>query len=218
MTGKSRPKLLFISPHLPRFDKTAGDLRLYRLLEIFSRDHEIVFLAQEDTGDGEKEEARYLAALATLNIATHVKDYSLVKVLLAHAFKAAIIEFYYIADHYIPRIKILQPNCHVIVDTVDIHYRRAYTKYLVTKNTEDLSVTEKIKREELRVYRKADVIVTITDDDAEVLNGDCPGLTIRTIPTIHDPALIPQRKREPEPSFRRWIQSRSQCGCSPLLL
>jgi glycosyltransferase involved in cell wall biosynthesis len=192
MTGKSGPKLLFISPHLPRFDKTAGDLRLYRVLEIFSRDHEIVFLAQEDTGDGRKEDARYLAALAALNIATHVKDYSLVKVLLAHAFKAAIIEFYYIADHYIPRIKILQPKCHVIVDTVDIHYRRAYTKYLVTKNPEDLSGTEKIKREELRVYRKADVIVTVTDDDAEVLNGDCPGLTIRTIPTIHDPALIPQ--------------------------
>jgi O-antigen biosynthesis protein len=165
---------------------------MYRLLEIFSRDHEIVFLAQGETGDGQKEEARYLDALANLNIAAHVKDYSLAKILLAQSFKAAIIEFYYIADHYIPRIKILQPKCHVIVDTVDIHYRRAYTKYLVTKNQEDLTATEKIKREELRVYKKADVIVTVTDEDAEVLNGDCPGLIIRTIPNIHDPALIAQ--------------------------
>jgi hypothetical protein len=98
MTGISKPKVLFISPHLPRFDKTSGDLRMYRLLEIFSRDHEIVFLAQEETGDGQKEEARYLDALANLNIATHVKDYSLMKILLAQSFKAAIIEFYYIAD------------------------------------------------------------------------------------------------------------------------
>jgi glycosyltransferase involved in cell wall biosynthesis len=35
------------------------------------------------------------------------------------------------------------------------------------------------------------VIVTVTDEDAEVLNGDCPGLIIRTIPNIHDPTLIP---------------------------
>jgi len=165
---------------------------MYRLLEILSRGHEIVFLAQGETGDGQKEEARYLDALANLKIATHVKDYSLAKILLAQSFKAAILEFYYIAGHYIPRIKILQPKCHVIVDSVDIHYRRAYTKYLVTKNPEDLSVTEKIKREELRVYKKADVIVTVTDEDAEVLNGDCPGLIIRTIPNIHDPALIAQ--------------------------
>ena len=192
MAGKFKPKLLFISPHLPRFDKTSGDLRMYRLLEILSRGHEIVFLAQGETGDGQKEEARYLDALANLKIATHVKDYSLAKILLAQSFKAAILEFYYIAGHYIPRIKILQPKCHVIVDSVDIHYRRAYTKYLVTKNPEDLSVTEKIKREELRVYKKADVIVTVTDEDAEVLNGDCPGLIIRTIPNIHDPALIAQ--------------------------
>jgi glycosyltransferase involved in cell wall biosynthesis len=191
MAGKSKPKLLFISPHLPRFDKTSGDLRMYRLLEILSRDHEIVFLAQGETGDGQKEDARYLDALANLKIATHVKDYSLVKILLTQSFKAAIIEFYYIADHYIPRIKILQPKCHVIVDTVDIHYRRAYTKYLVTKNPEDLSVAEKTKREELRTYKKADVIVTVTDEDGEVLKNDCPGLNIKTIPNIHDPVMSP---------------------------
>jgi len=192
MIGNSKPKILFISPHLPRFDKQSGDLRMYRFLEILSGNHEVVFLAQDETGEGQKEEARYLAALANLNIVIHHKDYSLVKILLAHTFKAAIIEFYYIADYYIPRIKFFQPNCHVVVDTVDIHYRRAYSKYLVTKNPEDLSAAEKTKREELRTYKKADVIVTVTDEDGDVLNNDCPELTIKTIPNIHDPAMRSQ--------------------------
>jgi glycosyltransferase involved in cell wall biosynthesis len=34
--------------------------------------------------------------------------------------------------------------------------------------------------------------VTVTDEDAKVLKGDCPGLNIKIVPTIHDPALIPQ--------------------------
>jgi glycosyltransferase involved in cell wall biosynthesis len=191
MTGKSKPKILFVSPYLPRFDRNAGDLRMYRFLEILSANHEIVFLAQGETGEGQKEEARYLAALANLNIAVHVKDYSLVKVLLAHTFKAAIIEFYYIADHYIPRIKFLQPKCHVVVDTVDIHYRRAYSKYLVTKNPGDFSAAEKTKRNELLTYKKADVVVTASDEDGEVLRSDCPGLNIKTIPIIHDPVISP---------------------------
>jgi len=183
-----RPKVLVIAPHLPRYDKYSGDLRLFRLLEILRMRHDVVFLAQAETGEGPHEERRYLASLEKLDCKVYVKDYSLVKVLREQEFQAAIIEFYYIAEHYIPRIRILQPRCRVIVDTVDIHYRRAYSKYGVTKSPEDLAVAEKIKREEIRLYRKADVIVTVTDEDAEVLGGDCPGLTVRTVPNIHDPS------------------------------
>jgi glycosyltransferase involved in cell wall biosynthesis len=185
---KSRPKVLVIAPHLPRYDKYSGDLRLFRLLEILLGSHDIVFLALAETGEGPHEEKRYLASLEKLNVTAYVRDYSLVKVLRDHEFQAAIIEFYYTAEHHIPRIRILQPKCRVIVDTVDIHYRRAYSKYGVTKNPEDLAIAEKTKREETGLYRQADVIVTVTDEDAEVLSGDCPGLTVRTIPNIHDPS------------------------------
>jgi O-antigen biosynthesis protein len=184
------PKVLVIAPHLPRYDKYSGDLRLYRLLEILLGSHDVVFLAQDETGEGPLEEKRYLASLEKLHCKVHVRDYSLATILREQEFQAAIIEFYYIAEHYIPRIRILQPRCRVIVDTVDIHYRRAYSKYGVTGNPEDLAIAEKIKGEEIRLYRKADVIVTVTDEDAEVLIGDCPGLTVRTIPNIHDPSPV----------------------------
>jgi glycosyltransferase involved in cell wall biosynthesis len=190
MTEQSKPKLLFVAPHLPRYDRYSGDLRMYRFLEILSEGHEIVFLAQGETGERPQEEERYLASLDKLNIKTYVRDYSLAKILLAASFKAAIIEFHYIADHYIPRIRILRPNCHVIVDTVDLHYRRAFSKYDVTRKPKDFSAAEKTKRKELDTYRKADVIVTVTDEDADILQADCPGLTVWTIPNIHDPVPV----------------------------
>ena len=188
MKRESRPKVLVIAPHLPIYDRHAGDLRLFRLLEILKKSHDIVFLALEETGESPQEEKRYLASLETLGIRAFVKDFSLVNVLRDQEFKAAIIEFYYAAGHYIPRIRLLQPKCRVIVDTVDIHYRRAYSKYSVTNNPGDLAIAENTKREEIGLYRQADVIVTVTDEEAEVLSRDCPGLSVRIIPTIHDPS------------------------------
>ena len=185
---KSRPKVLVVAPTLPKYDKNAGDLRLFRLLEILGERHDIVYLALGETGEGPNEEKRYLASLEKLNVTAFVRDYSLVKVLRDNEFMAAIIEFYYTAEHHIPRIRMLQPKCRVIVDTVDIHYRRAYSKYGVTKNPKDLAIAEKTKREETDLYRQADVIVAVTDEDAEVLSRDCPGLTVRILPTIHDPS------------------------------
>lgn len=194
MIGQSKPNLLFIAPHLPRYDRYSGDLRLHRFLQILSEGHRVVFLAQGETGEDPQDEERYLASLENMNIKTYVRDFSLAKILLAASYKAAIIEFHYIADHFIPRIRILRPKCHVIVDSVDLHYRRAFSKYEVTGKTEDLAAAEKTRKDELDTYRKADGIVTVTDEDADILHADCPGLTAWTIPNIHDP--VPARKEE----------------------
>jgi len=190
MVGRGREAVLFIAPHLPRFDKYSGDLRMFRLLEILAKRYDVVFIAQENTGEGPAEESRYLAALAKSNIRAHAGEYSLPRILIGRNFKAAIIEFHYIAEHYIPRIRMLRPRCRIVVDTVDIHYRRAFSRYGVTKDPEDLSAAERTKRDEIAVYRKADMVLTVTDEDAEILDADCPGLTMRTVPNIHDPAPL----------------------------
>jgi len=190
VTGSSRQKLLFIAPHLPRFDKYSGDLRMFRFLEILARDFDVVFIAQDKTGEGPEEEGRYRAALAGKNVRVHVGEFSLPSILLEHDFRAAIIEFYYIADHYIPRIRMLRPNCRVVVDTVDIHYRRAFSRYGLTGEARDLEAAERTKKEEVAVYRRADLVLAVTDEDARILGADCPGLAIRVIPNIHDPAAV----------------------------
>lgn len=55
------------------------------------------------------------------------------------------------AEHCLPKIKILQSNCPVIIDTVDVHYSRLYLKYQVTKDVKDLRKAEETKRREIKI-------------------------------------------------------------------
>jgi glycosyltransferase involved in cell wall biosynthesis len=78
------------------------------------------------------------------------------------------------------------------VDTVDVHYRREMMKSQITSNGVDLERAEEIKRIELGVYKKADMVIALTEEDATILKEDCPDLTVRIIPNIHHLKLSDQ--------------------------
>lgn len=188
-----REKLLFISTNTPRYDQTSGDLRLYSMLKILSTSYDIVYLASIAHPDP-SEELRYSSSLQELGIKVSVGKFGLVNLFRKNKFSAAIIEFYYNAKHSLPKIKLLQPACVVIIDTVDVHYLRFYLKYQLTSDINDLHKAEKTKREELGVYRQADIVITVTDEDARVLLNDCNGLLLRTISNIHH--IVPSKSAQ----------------------
>lgn len=188
MNLKQREKLLFIGTHVPRYDLTSGDLRFFSILRILSSSYDISFLSGRAHPDP-SEEARYRSSLQALGIEVSVGELGLIGLLRKTKFAAAIIEFYYNAKTTLEKIKMLQPACPVIIDTVDIHYLRFYLKYQLTKNINDLQNAEDTKREELDIYKKADIVITVTDADAGVLLNDCPGLFLRTVTNIHH--LVP---------------------------
>ena len=191
LPSKNKENLLIIAPNLPRYDKNSGDFRLFQLLKILLKSHEITYLGV-DSIDCEKDEKRYLSEMAVMKITTYVKNFSLPKILLKNKFKAAFIEFYYLSDHFFPRIKLLRPNCPVIVDTVDLHYRRAYSKYNLTGAIGDYESAERIKKSELNSYKMADMVITITEEEKNILHTDCNGLNIWTIPNIHETISLHQ--------------------------
>ena len=187
----TKPKFLVIAPYLPRFDKNSGDFRLFQMLGMIAKSHEITYLATGSMGEGPENDRRYHAALTDMGLRVHPLGESFLKHLVQHRYDAAMIEFYYIADHYLPRIKMIQPRCPVIVDSVDVHYRRAFTKYGLTMSIEDLSAAEKIKKYELDVYKKSDMVITVTEEDADILKRDCAGLKTSVIPNIHEIRPLP---------------------------
>jgi len=184
MNLEQKEKLLFVSTYTPCYDKTSGDLRLYSMLKILSTSYDIIYLASRAHPDP-AEEARYRLSLQELNIKVSTGEFGLVKIFRKNKISAAIIEFYYNAKHSLPRIKMLQPGCPVIIDTVDVHYLRFSLKYQLTKDLLDQEKAEKIKKEELEIYQKADVVITVTDEDGRVLLDDCPNLICRTVSNIH---------------------------------
>ena len=126
---------------------------------------------------------------------------SIKDILKENTYKAAIMEFYHIAENYLPRIKILQPSCHVIVDTVDVHYLRLHRKYEVTKDINDLQLADSTKQKELSIYRQADVVLTVTEEDAKNLLDDDPDMTVRILPNVHEIILPKDGKSKGEMVF-----------------
>jgi glycosyltransferase involved in cell wall biosynthesis len=188
-----REKLLFIGTYVPCYDQASGDLRLFSILKILSTYYDIVYLASNAYPDP-REQDKYRSSLQELGIKVSVGEFSLVNLFRNNKFAAAIIEFYYNAKNVLQKIKMLQPACPVIIDTVDVHYVRLYLQYQITRDLNDLRKAETTKKEELDIYKKADIVITVTDEDAAMLLKDSKGLCLRTVSNIHH--LVPSNSAQ----------------------
>jgi glycosyltransferase involved in cell wall biosynthesis len=176
-------KLLVIARAFPRFDQNSGDLRFFSLLKVLSPLYEITYWKPNGF---EEPDGKYISSLRAVGIkVTSGDDYPFLDLLRNNKFSAAILEFYFMAEKYLPRIRLLQPKCPIIIDSVDVNYYRAFAKYGVTRNPEDLKKAEETKWREIEAYEKADAVITVTDEDAEVLRRDCTHIRTRLIPNIH---------------------------------
>jgi glycosyltransferase involved in cell wall biosynthesis len=174
-------KLLIIAPRVPLFDQNSGDLRLFSILEILSNSYEITYLTRATPGEDES----YIGRLKDLGIIVADGQSSFSRVLKADRFLAAVLEFYFVAEYYLPRIRILQPTCRIVIDSVDIAYRRLFLKYETTNDPEDLCKAEEAKERESDIYGKADTVITVSEEDGEFLRRDGGELHIRVIPNVH---------------------------------
>lgn len=182
-------KLLFIAPTVPLFDIQSGDLRLFSVLNILSKSYDITYVARQWAGEKSLEDERYVSRLRDLGMSVYVEEYSIKDIIRSNRYKAAILEFYYIAEYYLPRVKMLQPTCPVIVDTVDVHYLRFRRKYELTKDEKDLRVAETARSRELAIYGQADIILTVSEEDGRSVQKDNPDVSFRVLPNVHP--LVP---------------------------
>lgn len=184
-----KDKLLIIAPHLPHYDENSGDLRLFSIIEILSKSYDILYFTQANMKNKLADD-KYVGFLKELGVnVLFSQEYSIKDILQKNKFKAAILEFYFIVEYYLPRIRILQPDCRVIVDTVDVHYIREMMKSQITRNQVDFKKAEETKRRELAVYKKADVVITVTEEDARILENDGLKSSLKIIPNIHNLVL-----------------------------
>ncbi len=177
--------ILIISPVVPRPDTNSGDLRLSSLIEIMAQQFNITLVPCEyRTGDD-----AYILRLEQSGVKVYASQFSLWNLLRTKKFAVAILEFYYTAVFYLDRIRLLQPECRVVIDTVDVHYLRLKQKYDLTGDEADLAIWRDIKEKELHVYRKADSVVTVTRDDAAALHEESLDIPCEVVPNVHELCL-----------------------------
>ncbi len=135
-------------------------------------------------------------------------DYDIRPFLAKKKYDLVWVEFFYVADQYMADIRRYQPWAKVIVDSVDLHFRRLArqahyleneVKYLVNfrqqkrepgfehqqKVSEHRNYSDHVREQELRVYEKADAVVMVSEDDRQELKRHIPKAEVLFVPNIH---------------------------------
>ena len=140
---------------------------------------------------GDVESLRYRKILEELGVKVHSGGPR--EVLRSIDVDTVFFEFYFIASPWIDEVRVLRPKARIIVDSVDVHFRRLTAKALLTNDPVDAECAVQVKAEEISVYRRADIVIAVTDDDASLIAAEVSSTRIATIPNshfIHEPIAL----------------------------
>lgn len=105
--------------------------------------------------------------------------------LQARDYAAVLFEWHFPAKALVGQVRLLQPRARLVVDSVDVVFHRLEAKARVTGRAEDAEKAARTKAEELAVYEQADLVITVTDADAQIMRDEVPSTPTFTIPNIH---------------------------------
>ncbi len=196
--------ILFIDSGLPMPDRSSADLRMFTILELLARQghrcHYFVinYAAWSQQKVSPADLSRYRNSLEALGIQIHT--HSMDRTLLNYDFDVIYFKYFYPAEKTIASIRLLQPNARIVVDSVDIVYARLFAKAKLENNSEYYAEAELIKNRELATYAQADLTVTITPEDTDILVQDLPNINTFIIPNIHE-IYVADGEKTPYPSL-----------------
>ncbi len=186
-TNSLTMKILIISSNIPAPDHASGDLRFYTMLKLIAETHQVTLcpfnLERQNKEMGAAVTKTYIEQLDAINVRLGATD--VLMTLRNELFDLIIYEFYHYVSRYIDFVRFYQPQARVLIDSVDIHYNRLFSKATLTGISSDLKTAVTVKQQELVAYRLADLIIVVTEDDGLLLKKDAPSTQIGLLPNIH---------------------------------
>ncbi len=204
-----RLRILVADPFLPVWDKASGSLRLFNYLKILkSMDAHITFFARLGSTD-----PKYRFTLQQLGIEVYENDEKALKaagyvlhkvvppipyevIFKERAFDYAVISFWFLAEYYMAIIRKYSPKTRIIVDSVDIHFVRELRQAELNKDKRLKKSALAKKQRELNVYRKADRVWVVTEQDKMQIADKIGSVPIDVIPNIHQPVTYHKKFSE----------------------
>jgi glycosyltransferase involved in cell wall biosynthesis len=184
--------ILLVSQSLPMLDRQAGHLRLFKILEILSSEHEIIVyppeLALQRDHYGADKIDRYRADLEKMHIQVSDSVGSINLLLRTRQFDLIMFEHYEALQlGYVNStdLRFWQPQARVVVDSIDVEFDRLEAKANITQRAEDVEFAKQRKGMELRTYEGADLVIAISDSDKKVLEKNGLKTPIEVLPLIH---------------------------------
>ena len=183
--------VLVVAPRVPAFDQASGWLRLYLLLQMLTRTQRVRFLGHVDPSDPES--PRYVRALLDMGIEVHSSPEVDVVDIVDDVKGFVFFEFFAAAEHALPRVRLRRPDLPLVVDSVDVHFVRELRALNYSRHPwHGTARAYSIKRRELSVYARADLVITVTEDDRRIIRRELPQARVCVIPNIHpSPETVP---------------------------
>jgi glycosyltransferase involved in cell wall biosynthesis len=180
-------RVLVITPRYPMFDRASGDYRLFQMLNILARRHEVVCACYESRGQvrsvGEAEAGRYRDAL--IDVGIHANGDDPLTALTRGQFDLVLFEFHFAAHLFMTEARLLQRRAVKVIDSVDVGFNRLFAKARLTGDPRDLVEAERKRRAELAEYARADQVIAVSDEDLRILAAADPGLSLGVVPNMH---------------------------------
>lgn len=178
-------KILAISYDIPRPDQSSGELRFFTLLSLLARNHETALYSKDQSSAPERD----IAAQALSSRGVRIENGPFAHLLRRANFDIVFFEFYFVAEGLLDVVRAWQPHARIVVDSVDVHFHRLRSKAHLTGLPSDREHAEVIKHSELAIYRQADLVLTVSEEDSHVLRAEGLRNEIDVIPNIH--AIVP---------------------------
>jgi len=109
-----------------------------------------------------------------------------VSAILGQVRLCVLFEFFSSAERVLGRIRVQRPDLPVVIDSVDLHFLREMRGIpYATKPRLAARKARGIMRREIGVYRRADLVLTVTDSDRIQILREVPEVRALVVPNIH---------------------------------
>ncbi|TPQ28631.1 glycosyltransferase family 4 protein [Methylomonas sp. HW2-6] len=181
-------KILIVSDSYPAFDRSSYELRFSRLIQILTESHQVSlcpldvpYMVNEL---GESAVSLYRQTLVSQGVG--ICDNGLVPALQAENYDSVVFVLYVLATpKNIQAVRDWAPTAKLIIDSVDVQFGRYMSRARLTKQQSDIDFANKVKREEIATYRKADFIIVVSEQERQLLAPELPANKLAIIPNIH---------------------------------
>lgn len=180
--------VLVIDKVLPWHDRASGAKRTMEIIKLLKKiECHVTFVAIDGRG-----QARYIEELEKIGVEVFVTDGPAMskpelgaipweQLFLHRGYDAVWLTFWDVAAHYLNRLRAISPHAKFIVDTVDLEYVRLASQSVVTGE----AFHKERGLAEISIYRAADTVVTVSEQERQMLLQAGISKPIEVIPNIH---------------------------------
>ena len=175
--------VLVIAHAYPQPDEASGDLRFFTLLTLLAKTHEVMFCALSANGGAQP---RTHASTMLEEAGIKLGDGDFLHTLKHYSPDIVWFEYYHQArSDFLALIDRYNPRARIVIDSVDVHFKRLETRAKLTGKAEDGAAAREMKLLELSAYARANMVIAVSNDDKQLLKQELPDMAVEVVPNIH---------------------------------